>query len=135
MTQDFMGIDQFVWFVGVVEDRLDPERAGRVRVRCVGLHTDNLDLLPTEDLPWAQVIAPTDSPSMAGMGNTPPFLVEGTHVIGFFIDSIEMQQPMVLGSIPGKPIENADPTKGFYDPSSRYPKTLNEPDLYCFIIF
>jgi len=128
MTQDFMGIDQFVWFVGVVEDRLDPERAGRVRVRCVGLHTDNLDLLPTEDLPWAQVIAPTDSPSMAGMGNTPPFLVEGTHVIGFFIDSIEMQQPMVLGSIPGKPIENADPTKGFYDPSSRYPKTLNEPD-------
>ena len=100
MTQDFMGMDGFLWFAGVIEDREDPEKAGRVRVRCIGLHTDNLDELPTEDLPWAQVIAPTDSPSMAGMGTTPPFLVEGTHVIGFFMDSREMQQPMILGSIP-----------------------------------
>ena len=128
MAQDFMGMDGFFWFAGVVEDRHDPEKAGRVRVRCIGLHTDNLDELPTEDLPWAQVIAPTDSPSMAGMGNTPPFLVEGTHVIGFFMDSREMQQPMILGSIPGQPVEEADPTKGFYDPTDVYPKTINEPD-------
>ena len=128
MTQDFMGMDGFFWFAGVVEDREDPEKAGRVRVRCIGLHTDDLDELPTEDLPWAQVMAPTDTPSMAGMGNTPSFLVEGTHVIGFFMDSREMQQPMVIGSIPGQPVEIADPNFGFYDPNGTYPKTLNEPD-------
>ena len=128
MTQDFMGMDGFLWFAGVIEDREDPEKAGRVRVRCIGLHTANLDELPTEDLPWAQVMAPTDTPSMAGMGNTPSFLVEGTHVIGFFLDAATMQQPMVIGSIPGQPVEIADPNFGFYDPSGTYPKTLNEPD-------
>jgi hypothetical protein len=128
MTQDFMGMDGFLWFAGVVEDRHDPEKAGRVRVRCIGLHTDNLDELPTEDLPWAQVMAPTDTPSMAGMGNTPSFLVEGTHVIGFFLDAGTMQQPMILGSIPGMPVDPADTEKGFSDPIGIYPKTLNEPD-------
>ena len=128
MPDNFMGMDGFLWFAGVVEDRQDPEKAGRVRVRCIGLHTDDLDELPTADLPWAQVMAPTDTPSMAGMGNTPPFLVEGTHVIGFFLDAATMQQPMIIGSIPGKPVEEADPTKGFFDPTDVYPKTLNEPD-------
>jgi len=73
-------------------------------------------------------MAPTDTPSMAGMGNTPPFLVEGTHVIGFFLDAGTMQQPMILGSIPGKPAEAGNQEKGFHDPNGRYPKTLNEPD-------
>ena len=35
MTQDFMGMDGFLWFAGVVEDREDPEKAGRVRVRAL----------------------------------------------------------------------------------------------------
>ncbi len=80
----FMGQDGFIWFVGVVEDRNDPERIGRVRVRCLGFHTEDLNLLPTIDLPWAHVMHPVTDPSMHGMGNTPSFLVEGSWVIGFF---------------------------------------------------
>ncbi len=76
----FMGQDGFVWFVGVVEDRDDPERIGRVRVRCLGFHTEDLDKLPTADLPWAHVMHPVTDPSMHGMGNTPSFLVEGAWV-------------------------------------------------------
>ena len=128
VSNDFMGIDGFRWFIGVVEDRNDPEKASRVRVRCFGYHDDDLDKIPTEDLPWAQVLAPTDTPSMAGMGNTPHFLVEGSHVFGFFLDANFMQRPVVVGSIPGKPIDEANPEKGFSDPTARYPKTLNEPD-------
>ena len=30
-----------VWFIGCVEDRMDPEEIGRVRVRCFGIHTDD----------------------------------------------------------------------------------------------
>jgi len=123
-----MGIDGFRWFIGVVEDRNDPEKASRVRVRCFGYHDDDLEKIPTEDLPWAQVLAPTDTPSMAGMGNTPHFLVEGSHVFGFFLDANFMQRPVVIGTIPGKPIDEANPEKGFSDPTARYPKTLNEPD-------
>ena len=39
MSDYFMGTDGFVWFVGVVEDRHDPDLMGRVRVRCLGFHT------------------------------------------------------------------------------------------------
>ena len=128
VSNDFMGIDGFRWFIGVVEDRHDPEKASRVRVRCFGYHDDDKNRIPTEDLPWAQVLAPTDTPSMAGMGNTPHFLVEGSHVFGFFLDAQFMQRPVVVGAIPGKPIDKADSEKGFNDPHRRYPKTLNEPD-------
>ena len=33
--------DGFWWWVGVVEDRMDPLKLGRVRVRITGYHNDN----------------------------------------------------------------------------------------------
>ena len=50
---NYLGKNNFVWFNGVVEDRNDPQKLGRLRVRCVGIHTDNTDDLPTADLPWS----------------------------------------------------------------------------------
>ena len=44
--QFYMGKDGFAWFVGVVEDRDDPDQQGRVRVRCLGHHTENIPELP-----------------------------------------------------------------------------------------
>ena len=44
---NFLGKNNFIWFNGVVEDRNDPQKLGRLRVRCVGIHTDNKDDLPT----------------------------------------------------------------------------------------
>ena len=121
----FMGLDGFVWFVGVVEDRNDPEALGRVRVRCVGFHTENVVELPTDDLPWAHVMHPVTDPAMHGMGNSPSFLVEGTYVIGFFRDSVERQQPIIIGSLPGSPIAAADPREGFNDPRGKKSKQPN----------
>ena len=115
----FMGLDGFVWFTGVVEDRNDPELLGRVRVRCVGYHTDNVTELPTSELPWAHVMHPVTDPSMHGMGNTPSFLVEGTWVVGFFRDAEDKQQPVILGSLPGIPNAPADYRYGFNDPRGK----------------
>ena len=112
----FMGQDGFSWFVGVVEDRNDPLRLGRVRVRCLGYHTSDLGKLPTTDLPWAHVMHPVTDPSMQGMGSTPSFLVEGSWVVGFFRDTQEKQQPLIIGSLPGIPDEAADNRYGFNDP-------------------
>ena len=112
----FMGLDGFVWFVGVVEDRNDPETLGRVRVRCIGFHTEDVSALPTTDLPWAHVMHPVTDPCMQGMGNSPSFLVQGSYVIGFFRDAAEKQQPIIIGSIPGNPSTAADPREGFNDP-------------------
>ena len=117
----FMGLDGFIWFVGVVEDRNDPDELGRVQVRCLGYHTENLTLIPTEDLPWAHLMHPVTDPSMQGLGNTPSFLVEGTWVVGFFLDAKDKQQPVIMGTLPGYPQSTSDTTKGFNDPTGTYP--------------
>ena len=125
----FMGLDGFVWFTGVVEDRYDPDKLGRVRVRCLGYHTESKELIPTEDLPWAHVMHPVTDPSMQGMGQTPSFLVEGTWVVGFFMDSREKQQPIIMGTLPGVPESAPDTNYGFNDPTGRYPSTSSSHGL------
>ena len=116
----FMGEDGFVWFTGVVEDRNDTTSLGTVRVRCLGFHTDDLNDIPTKDLPWAHVMHSVSNPSMQGLGHTPSFLVEGTWVVGFFLDAIEKQQPMIIGSLPGIPKNKPNYKKGFNDPRSPF---------------
>ena len=129
--QSFMGIDGFIWFTGVVEDRDDPSKIGRVRVRCVGHHTEDKTKIPTADLPWAHVMHPVTDPSMNGMGNTPTFMVEGTWVVGFFMDAEDKQQPVIIGTLPGVPDESPNKSKGFNDPTGTYPKSdfLDESDV------
>ena len=43
-------------YYGIVEDRQDPLKIGRVRVRVHGVHTSSKLNLSTPDLPWAQVM-------------------------------------------------------------------------------
>ena len=120
----FMGLDGFVWFVGVVENRNDPAKLGRVQVRCLGYHTEDLVDIPSKDLPWAHVMHPVTDPAMQGLGNSPTFLVEGSWVVGFFRDANEKQQPVIIGSLPGVPQKKADKTTGFNDPNGKYPGTI-----------
>ncbi len=92
----------FYWFMGVVEDRQDPEFLGRCRLRIAGYHTSDKTILKTEDLPWAMPLLPMTSASMSGVGNAPVGPVEGTWVFGFFMDGEEAQIPIMLGTYPGK---------------------------------
>ena len=82
---EWMG-SEFIWFFGVVEDVKDPLNIGRLRVRCFGWHTDDLEVLPTENLPWLQVMMPVTSASFSSIDTSATGLIEGAHVIGFFID-------------------------------------------------
>lgn len=100
--QKIFNKDGFNWWIGVVEDRMDPEKMGRVKVRIFGYHTDNKTLLPTVDLPWAVPIQPITSAAVSGLGSSPLGPVEGTWVIGFFLDGLDMQQPAVFGTIATK---------------------------------
>lgn len=99
--------DGFNWWVGVVEDRLDPEKMGRCRVRIFGYHSDSRELLPTEDLPWAVPILPITSAATSGIGTTPLGPVTGTWVVGFFLDGEDMQQPAFFGAISTKNLGKA----------------------------
>ena len=124
----FLGRNGFIWFNGVVEDRIDPEYLGRVKVRCVGFHTQSKTMLPTADLPWAYVILPVSSAGISGLGTSPSRLVEGSWVFGYFRDGTTCQEPLVMGSLPGRPSELANTSKGFYDPNGVYPKYKDEVD-------
>jgi len=113
MFSYFMGRDGFQWFIGVCEDRDDPDTMGRVRVRVFGTHTDDLVKLPTQDLPWAHVVLPPN----AKPGEIPN-ITPGQWVFGFWRDPDFFQEPLILGILPGAPAETPDPTKGFNDPNS-----------------
>lgn len=135
----FTGL-QSNFFTGVVEDRNDPLQVGRVRVRIYGLHTDDKSLIGTPDLPWCDVLMPTSTASLSGLGLSPHGLVEGTTVMGMFRDESDMQDFVVMGSLFGLPsdkwkIPNGDgdaaigrsADHGFNDPrrdSSGKPATL-----------
>ena len=125
-TTDFMGRDGFIWFAGVVEDRQDPLKLGRVRVRCLGYHTEDKEALPTTDLPWAHPLLPITSSGVSGIGQTPLGLVEGSWVIGFFRDADTKQDAVILGALPGKPTttgaQNLAEGLGFSDPNGTYPR-------------
>lgn len=118
-------------YEGVVEDIADPEQLGRVRVRVLGLHTENLDDIPTDTLPWAMTIQPTNSPSSGGIGSSGTGLLNGAFVTLYFRDFPENQQPVIIGSLLGMPIEKRPAGVGFQDPTGFLPKEdrLGEPDV------
>ena len=91
--------DGFQWFIGVVEDRLDPEKIGRCKVRIYGHHSISKTEQPTHDLPWAVPIQPITSASMSGIGGSPIGPLPGTWVVGFYLDGLDMQQPAFFGTI------------------------------------
>jgi hypothetical protein len=111
MNADFLGLGNFVWWFGVVENRLDPLELGRCQVRCFGWHTEDINQIPIETLPWAHPVVPY------GVKNVQP-PPEGTMVFGFFADGKEGQYPIIMGSVPGIPDEIREINTGFTDPLS-----------------
>jgi hypothetical protein len=118
----FIGREGFIWWMGVVEDRNDPQQLGRVRVRCFGWHTDEKTLIPTEALPWALPVHSVNVPA----SYTPK---EGDWCVGFFADGESAQHPIIFGVLTGKPKEKPDSAMGFSDPAGVYPKRLNESTM------
>jgi hypothetical protein len=99
-------MEGLVWWQGRVENINDPERSGKVQVQIYNFY----ELPPRggtekEDLPWCIPILPTTSPSLNGVGDTPQF-VEGTRVLGFFVDGMNaglINKPYIIGTMPISP--------------------------------
>ena len=93
-------------YFGTVLSVGDPEKLGRVRISVYGIH-DNIE---ENDLPWSQVMMPSNTPAISGIGSSVNVLV-GTLVAGIFLDSTK-QEFMVMGTLPTK-------TNGVADNSQR----------------
>ena len=104
---------KFVWWMGVVEDRQDPLKIGRCRVRILGYHTEDKTEIPTDELPWAYPAMPINSASR----ETPVGPVEGSWVMGFFRDGENAQQPVMTHNIDYGYSSLNESEKGFNDPN------------------
>lgn len=108
-STDFAGKAGFIWWIGIVENRQDPIKLGRCKVRCVGWHSENKMSLPTENLPWAIPIMPLNNTNTY----TPK---EGDMVMGFFADGENAQEPIIFGALPGIPLKASNEQEAFCDP-------------------
>jgi predicted chitinase len=96
------------FFVGVVENRMgDPLKLGRCQVRVFGVHSESLDDVPTSSLPWAIPLMPATSASLSGIGHSGTQYIEGTTVFVFFQDGESKQQPIIMGSMAGVPLDKS----------------------------
>lgn len=87
------GLTNLTWFMGIVEDNVDPLKAGRVKIRAFGFHpTIEEDTVDSKDLPWAPVLS-------GGIHMYVP-IDNGELVFGAFLDGRDAQQPLVFGVIP-----------------------------------
>lgn len=124
----YMMSDTIKWFTGVVEDRMDPLKQGRVRVRVVGLHPFQkvqgpVMGMPTEDLPWMSVMQPVTSAAMSGVGGSVTGPVEGTKVYGHWLDKYKTNG-LVMGTLGGAATAKHNTTEGFGDPTGQYPRYI-----------
>ena len=69
----------------------------RYKVRIIGLHDQGETEIPSEQLPWAQIMYPvTGGGGQANAGATAN-LRQGMIVFGFFLDGQEQQVPVIMG--------------------------------------
>lgn len=127
IDNDFYGRKPYVWFIGVVEraneQDNDPLEIGRVRVRIIGHHSRDKSLVPTESLPWAQVVHSPNSQFSTSV------IKPGLWVTGFFSDGELAQTPIITGIFSGvdtEQLNNADDAKPLSHVEGR---AIGQPDL------
>lgn len=108
LEKNYAGLDGFVWWMGVVENRSDPLGLGRCQVRIFGWNTSSLSDIPSDHLPWAHPVNALNT----GTFTTPK---EADMVFGFFADGRNAQVPIMMGIIPNFNADPATSAVGFND--------------------
>ncbi len=108
LKTNFVGRDGFVWWIGRVanpkcwRDKSTDTDAGwafRCKVRIIGYHPFDPNILPDEDLPWSHVLVDATSGSGQACLGESSRMMGGETVFGFFMDGEEGQQPVIFGAL------------------------------------
>ena len=88
---------------GIVEDNNSPSKDGRVKVRIFGIHSEDKKLVPTDTLPWAEIMQPLSFGYGSGIGITSvPRTGSWVFVI---LENDNPNNPIVIGGVAGKASE------------------------------
>jgi hypothetical protein len=69
----------------------------RYKVRIIGLHDREEATIPSDQLPWAQVMYPVTAGGGQANSSQTPNLRQGNFVFGFFLDGQDQQVPVIMG--------------------------------------
>ena len=130
----------FIWWIGRIADNSswrDNELSGkfqnagdipgfgkRYKVRIMGVHDASEQEIPSDQLPWANIMYPVTAGGGLGGSYQTANLRQGMFVFGFYMDGQDMQVPVIMGVLGnnaqtaletkiGKGDTNFDPTSGF----------------------
>ena len=142
-TSGFLGA-QFNWWIGQIADDATwrdntasgkheagtqiPGQSRRYKVRIIGYHDKQEESIPSDQLPWAQVMYPVTAGGGQAAAYQTSALRQGNFVFGFFLDGQDQQVPVIMGILGnnaqtslkttiGKSDTNFGPTSGFAESS------------------
>lgn len=115
--------DQTRWFIGRVVDVNDPLQVGRYRVRVFGIHSQDVEEVSIEDLPWAQALVPATEGGGSGIGAMPQ-IKNNSLVFGVFLDGKGSQVPLIIGSF----ITIEQPSEDQIENTSQSKQNQQSPD-------
>jgi len=142
-TPGFAGA-QFNWWIGQIADDStwrDNSSAGKIeessqvpgwgkryKVRIIGYHDKEEETVPSDQLPWANIMYPVTAGGGQASAFQSPNLRQGNFVFGFFLDGQDMQVPVIMGVLgnnaqtalkttAGTTDSNFGPTSGFSESS------------------
>jgi len=126
--------DDSAWRDNIVPSKFEnkdsiPGWGRRYKVRIIGLHDREETSIPSDQLPWAQVMYPTTAGGGQAAASQTSNLRQGMFVFGFFMDGQEQQVPVimgilgnnaqtVLGTTVGTDKSNFSPTSGYATPAN-----------------
>jgi len=103
----------FIWWLGQIADNSswrDNELSGkfsdklsipgfgkRYRVRIIGVHDKEEEQIPSDQLPWANIMYPVTAGGGLGGSYQTANLRQGMFVFGFYMDGQDMQVPVIMG--------------------------------------
>jgi len=111
LKSNYIGKDGFTWWIGQVAPKSswssgglmsNPENrehnwGARCKVRVIGYHSFDGNILADVDLPWAQIMLdPVFGSFQGGIGKSVE-LQGGETCFGFFLDGDDAQQPVIVG--------------------------------------
>jgi hypothetical protein len=108
----FLG-GSFLWWVGQIADdstwrdnivpgkfqspETIPGWGRRYKVRIIGIHDKEETTIPSDQLPWANIMYPVTAGGGQTNASQTPNLRQGNFVFGFFLDGQDQQVPVIMG--------------------------------------